>query len=72
MELGASYVAAVTILGHGVLYQLLEKRRAGFVVLFALVVAGTLALQPLGIRRLRRRQADRAGRVWRERALERR
>jgi sulfoxide reductase heme-binding subunit YedZ len=52
-----NYVAGVTILLHGVLYQLLEKRRIGFVVLFALVSLATLGLQLLGIRRSRRPRA---------------
>ncbi len=48
-----NYFGALAILGHGVLYQILEHRRAGLVILFALVSAGTLGLQFLGVRRLR-------------------
>ena len=61
-----NYVGAVAILGHGVLYQLLEKRRVGLVVLFALVVAATLVLQLLGIRQSRRSRINTAERVWRK------
>lgn len=67
-----SYVGAIATLGHGVLYQLLEHRRASLVVAFALVVAGTATLQLLGIRALRRAKADPAKRGWREQARNRR
>jgi sulfoxide reductase heme-binding subunit YedZ len=48
-----NYFGAVAILLHGVLYQLLEKRQIGLVLVFVLVAAGTLALQLLGLRRHR-------------------
>lgn len=55
-----NYAAAFTILGHGVLYQLVEKRRLVFAVLFASVSLATAGLQLLGIRHSRRpRAADR-------------
>lgn len=52
-----NYIGALAILGHGVLYQLLERRRVGLVLLFALVVAGVLVFQLLGVRQKRRREA---------------
>jgi sulfoxide reductase heme-binding subunit YedZ len=48
-----NYVGALTILLHGVLYQLLEKRRIGFAVLFALVAGVALAVQLRGVREWR-------------------
>jgi methionine sulfoxide reductase heme-binding subunit len=62
-----NYVLAIATLLHGVLYQLLEKRRIGFVVLFTLVTVGTLVVQLLGVREWRRpKVANATRRVWQE------
>lgn len=53
-----NYLGAVAILGHGVLYQALERRRAALIAVFCLVVAGTLAVQGLGIRRIGRERCQ--------------
>ena len=49
------YVAFVLIVAHGALYQLLEKRIRGFVVLFGVMVATVVAIQLAGVRRVRAR-----------------
>jgi DMSO/TMAO reductase YedYZ heme-binding membrane subunit len=49
-----NYWSALAILGHGVLYQLLERRQIGLVILFATVVLVTLLFQLLGVRQTRR------------------
>jgi len=49
------YVAFVLIVAHGALYQLLEKRILGFVVLFGVMVATVVAIQLAGVRRVRAR-----------------
>ncbi len=49
-----NYLGAVAILGHGALYQLVERQRVVLVGLFATVAAATLVLQGLGFRRFRR------------------
>jgi DMSO/TMAO reductase YedYZ heme-binding membrane subunit len=48
-----SYVGALAILGHGILYQILERRRAVLVVAFGTVAAAALVFQALGIRAVR-------------------
>ena len=48
-----NYVGAVAMVGHGVIYQLIEKRHIGFVVLFGAVVALTLVFQARGARIVR-------------------
>ncbi len=57
-----NYVLAIATLLHGALYQLLEKRRIGFVVLFALLTIGTLVVQLLGVREWRRSRVAGASR----------
>lgn len=49
-----NYLGAVAILGHGVAYQLLERRTMPLSAVLAAVAALTLALQWLGFRRVRR------------------
>jgi sulfoxide reductase heme-binding subunit YedZ len=49
-----NYLGAVAILGHGVLYQLLERRRFSMVILFAFLAGVAMAMQGLGVRRVRR------------------
>ena len=49
-----NYVGALAILGHGALYQLLEKRRAVLVATFILIVLTTAGFQGLGVRITRR------------------
>ena len=51
----ANYVVFGLVVGHGAIYQLLEKRMAEFVVLFGLLAAGTVAVQLAGFRRRRGR-----------------
>ena len=38
------------VAAHGVVYQILEKRTAGFVVVFAAIVLLVLAMQAAGFR----------------------
>lgn len=45
-----NYVGALAILGHGVLYQLLEKRRAVLVSLLIAIALTTIGFQGLGVR----------------------
>jgi sulfoxide reductase heme-binding subunit YedZ len=51
-----SYAGALATLGHGVLYQLLERRRLVLVVLFGTLAAVALIFQSLGIRAVRSRR----------------
>lgn len=51
-----NYAAAILVLAHGIAYQVIEKRHAPFVLVFAVVVAAALAAQGLGIRRVRSRR----------------
>lgn len=48
-----NYWAAGAIALHGILYQVIERRRAGLVFLFSIVLAATLVVQALGIRERR-------------------
>ena len=50
-----NYAAAVLVFMHGWVYQILEKRNPGFVLLFTIVVVGVLAAQVAGFRRVRDR-----------------
>lgn len=45
-----NYIGASAILVHGVLYQIIEKRKPGLVALFGLIGIATLAIQGLGMR----------------------
>ncbi len=49
-----SYVAFVLTAAHGVAYQLIEKRRLSWVVVFTGLMAGSVALQFSGFFRVRR------------------
>lgn len=49
-----NYICAVAMVGHGILYQLIERRHMAFVALFALIIAATLAFQSAGVRIIRR------------------
>jgi len=50
-----NYAGAVLVIAHGVVYQILEKRKAGFVAAFAAIVLITLAMQYAGFRMARKR-----------------
>lgn len=50
----ANYFGTALIVGHGVVYQLLEKRQPYFVVAFALLVVAALTLQLAAYRKLSR------------------
>lgn len=50
-----NYIGALAILGHGALYQIIEKRKAVLVALFALLVIATVVIQGLGMRAVRAR-----------------
>jgi sulfoxide reductase heme-binding subunit YedZ len=54
-----NYLGALAILGHGVLYQLLERRTASMVAGFAVVAAATAVMQGLGSRQVRRERGGR-------------
>lgn len=51
----STYAAAILLVLHGAVYQLLERRHARWVLLFALVVVVVAVAQSLGFRRLRTR-----------------
>src|SRR5713226_8347075 len=64
----SAYVAVALVLGHGALYQLMEKRSLPFVVLFVAVAVALTILQLAGFRRVRfraRRVATAVGGVSR-------
>ena len=50
-----NYVGALAMVGHGVLYQAIERRPFVLVALFAAVVGVTLTLQGIGVGIVRRR-----------------
>lgn len=50
-----NYAAAALVFMHGWMYQIIEKRNLGFVLVFIIVVAGVLAAQVAGFRRVRGR-----------------
>ncbi|MBI3529609.1 MAG: hypothetical protein HY067_16775 [Betaproteobacteria bacterium] len=45
-----NYWGALLVVAHGVLYQILEKRKAGFVVAYAAIVLLVVAMQSAGFR----------------------
>lgn len=51
----SAYVGFVLVVGHGALYQLLEKRSLSFVALFAALAIAVTILQLAGFRRVRLR-----------------
>jgi sulfoxide reductase heme-binding subunit YedZ len=51
----SAYVGFVLVVGHGALYQVLEKRSLPFVALFAALAVAVTALQLAGFRRTRSR-----------------
>lgn len=55
----ANYVAMALTILHGVAYQLIEKRKLYFVVVFSMLVLVALAWQGAGYRRTRRERATR-------------
>ena len=52
-----NYYGAIAILGHGVLYQIQERRRIALVSVFVVIVVTTLALQRVGFRNALRRRS---------------
>jgi sulfoxide reductase heme-binding subunit YedZ len=52
-----NYAFFVLVAAHGAAYQVIEKRKAPFVVAFALLAAGSVSIQYLGYRRVRRERA---------------
>ena len=55
----ASYFLFALLLGHGVIYQVLEKRKPGWVALFAALAIPAIAFQFAGLRRFRSRLSRR-------------
>lgn len=51
-----NYVGVVLIVGHGILFQLIEKRSFPYVVLFTLIAAFMIAAQVSGYLRIKRRR----------------
>ena len=50
-----NYFGVVALVGHGVLYQIADKRRSELVVLFAAIAVTVAGAQALGVRAFRRR-----------------
>lgn len=55
-----NYACAGALVAHGVLYQLLEKRRFALVALFAALTVLAVALQVVGVRAFRARRSSRS------------